>query len=215
MTAMRLLPWALAALVTLAGAAPAAAHVQVIPATAAPDDAVKWEVLVPNEDEVPTTKVELAIPPGVIPFSYKDEPGWRRSLTLKKDGSVRSIVWRGRLRPHGFASFEFLASTPPGEGELAWKAIQTYQGGKKVRWIEPPEGESPAAVTTVSERFPAQNAGGEGESAPAEAAQPVAEEAPADGDGSDSTARWLAAGALAAALVALAVALLRRPRGGS
>jgi Domain of unkown function (DUF1775) len=215
MTTARLLTCAVIAMTAVvAGVAPAAAHVQVIPSTAAPDDAVKWEVLVPNEDEAPTTKVELAIPPGVIPFSYQDVPGWRRSLTLKKDGSVRSIVWRGRLRPHSFASFEFLASTPPTEGELAWKAIQTYQGGRKVRWIEPADGENPAAFTTVSKRFPAQNAGGEGSGETA-AAEPAATETSADGDGSDTTARWLAAGALAAALAALAVALLRRPRGGS
>jgi hypothetical protein len=205
-----------AALVTAASASSAAAHIQVTPTTAAPDDAVKWDVLVPNEDDSATVEVELAIPAGVIPFSYRDEPGWRRSLTMKKDGSVRSIVWRGQLRPTSFASFEFLASTPPSEGEIAWKAIQTYAGGRKVRWIEPAGGESPAAFTTVSKRYPAQNAGGEGDGAASAGGEAAATtESSADGgssDGSDSTARWLAAGALAAALAALAVAIFRRPR---
>ena len=216
MSPSRLLACAIVAgLVTAASASSAAAHIQVTPSTAAPDDAVRWDVLVPNEDDAPTTEVELAIPAGVIPFSYRDEPGWRRSLTMKKDGSVRSIVWRGRIRPHSFASFEFLASTPPSEGEIAWKAIQTYQGGRKVRWIEPAEGESPAAFTTVSKRFPAQNAGGEGDGAASAGGETASTETAGDGsssDSSDSTARWLAAGALAAALAALAIAIFRRPR---
>ena len=206
--------------VLVTGTAPAAAHVQVRPATAAPEDAVLFEVMVPNERENRTVALELAVPEGVLPFSYEDTPGWRRTLTLNPNQSIRSIVWRGRLRADGFARFGFLASTPPQEGEIAWKAVQTYADGRKVRWIEPPDGEQPAPVTMVSERFPRQDAGGE---APGEASSGQAEtpaepqtEMAADGSressGSDTTARWLAAAALAAALAALALALLRRPR---
>jgi uncharacterized protein YcnI len=216
MTALRLLTCVLATGVLIAaGVTPAAAHIQVRPATAAPDDAVAWEVIVPNERDRLTTKVELAVPPGVIPFSYLEAPGWSRSLTRKKDGSTRSIVWRGRLRPDGFASFAFLASTPPSEGEIEWKTIQTYDDGKKVRWIEPAGGESPAAVTTVSKQFPPQNAGGEGSTSEAASSAPAAAASDSGGDGSDSTARWLAAGALVAALAALALSLLRRTRGNT
>jgi uncharacterized protein YcnI len=199
-------------LATLAlGAAPAAAHIQVRPNTAAPDDTVLWEVLVPNEREQSTTRVEVAIPPGVIPFSYAETPGWRRSLTLEPDDSVGSITWRGRLRSDGFARFAFLASTPPKDGEIAWKAIQTYDDGQKVRWIGPPDSETPAALTAVAARYPKQNAGGEGEGETA-AATPAASESTAedDGDESDSTARWLAGAALAVAIAGLVLAVLRR-----
>ncbi len=83
-----------------------------------------------------------------------------------------------------------------------------------MRWIEPPDGEYPAAVTTVSERFPRQDAGGEAAGgAEAQSGQPQApdeNEAEESSDGSDGTARWLAAAALVAALASLAVALLRR-----
>ena len=216
MTALRLLTCGLiTGLLLAAGVTPAAAHIQVRPTTAAPDDAVAWEVIVPNERDRLTTKVELAVPPGVIPFSYLEAPGWRRSLTKKKDGSARSIVWRGRLRRDGFANFVFLASTPPNEGEIEWKAIQTYDDGKKVRWIEPPGGESPAAVTTISNRFPPQNAGGEGPTSQAASPASAAAASTSDGDSSDSTARWLAAGALAAALAALVLSILRWRRGNT
>jgi uncharacterized protein YcnI len=210
--------------VALLAAPPSAAHVQVRPTTAAPDDAVLFEVMVPNERENRTVSLELAVPKGVLPFSYEETPGWRRSLKLNPNQSIRSIVWRGTMPSDGFTRFGFLASTPPGEGEIAWKAVQTYDDGRKVRWIEPPDGEQPAAVTTVSDRFPRQDAGGEapgeassGEAqAPAEAAaEPEAMDEEMEGsggsDGSDTTARWLAAGALAAALLSLALVVMRRP----
>jgi uncharacterized protein YcnI len=205
----------LAALLVVLMAPAAAAHVQVRPATAAPEDPVLFEVLAPNERDERTIEIELAIPSGVIPFSYGDAPGWRRSLRLNQDESVRSIVWRGRLRPDGFARFAFLASTPSREGDIAWKAIQTYEDGRKVRWIGAPGSEEPAAVTTVAKRFPRQNAGGEGEGGTA-SAPPAATTAESDsGDGSDSTARWLAAAALVAAVASLALSLFRRRRSSS
>jgi uncharacterized protein YcnI len=218
----RALTAALICLVLLLAAAtpPAAAHVQVRPTTAAPDDAVLFEVLVPNERSNRTVELELAVPTGVIPFSYEETPGWRRSLTLKRDQSIRSIVWRGRLRSDGFARFGFLASTPPREGEIQWKAIQTYDDGRKVRWIEPPDGENPAALTTVSERFPRQDVGGEAagraetpSGQPQTSAENQSDES--SGDGSDGTARWLAAAALVAALASLAIALLGRRHGST
>jgi uncharacterized protein YcnI len=202
----------IAAVLALGIVAPSAsAHIQVRPSTAAPDDAVLFEVLVPNERERGTAEVELAIPAGVIPFSYQDAPGWRRSLTLNQDESVRSIVWRGRLRSDGFARFSFLASTPSSEGQVAWKAIQTYDDGRKVRWIGAPDGDNPAAVTTVSKRYPKQNAGGEsdGGTEPAQEPGSASESSAAGGDGSDSTARWLAAAALAAALASLVLVIAR------
>ena len=118
-----------------------------------------------------------------------------------------------------FARFSFLASTPPGEGPIAWKAIQTYSNGVKNRWIGPAGSESPAAVTTVSKRFPKQNAGGEGDETAQAGATGTASAAGGDDpsddaseDESDDTARWLGAAALAVALVSLAIVLLRRRR---
>ena len=71
-------------LLMVAGPRPASAHVEVVPTTAAPDDAVLFEVRVPNERDQSTVKVELQVPPNVIPFSYEDTPGWTRTLTKKK-----------------------------------------------------------------------------------------------------------------------------------
>ncbi|UUY06112.1 DUF1775 domain-containing protein [Svornostia abyssi] len=189
-------------------AAPAAAHVQVRPAEAAPGDPVLWTVLVPNEQDVATTRVELAIPDGVLPFAYEPLPGWTRRVTKNPDQSTRSVVWTGRLEPEEVLSTQFLATTPDAEGSISWKAIQTYADGKKVRWIGGPDTEEPAAVTQITASAPRENAGGEAaaaEATPAGAAEQEQEQEDEGGDG-------LAIAALAVGLLALVVsgvALLR------
>lgn len=189
----------------LALAAPAAAHIQVRPALAAPGDPVLWTVLVPSEERSGTARVELAVPKDVLAFSYEDVPGWTRTTTPNADGSVRSIVWRGRTAGDGLATFRFLASTPEREGPIAWKAIQTYRDGEVVRWIGSATSETPASVTTISRTAPRENAGGEGgDRAPAAAVT-----SDADGGGPDWIARALA---LAALVLVLGRALSARRR---
>jgi uncharacterized protein YcnI len=201
--ARRVLALALAALGPVLAAAPASAHLQVRPARAAPGDAVLWTVLVPSEDESGTREVQLAVPDGVMPFSYEHEAGWTRRLQTSPDGSVRAIVWRGRTSSDGLATFRFLASTPERAGPIAWRAIQTYRHGAVARWIGSAGSEFPAAVTAVSTSVPRENAGGEaggGAAAPPAAARPD----------------WLARGlALVALLAAAATVLARRRRLGS
>lgn len=197
---------AVAVAVALA-AAPAGAHVQVRPAEAAPGDPVLWTVLVPNEREVATTRVELAIPAGVLPFAYEPLPGWTRRVTKNPDQSTRSVVWTGRLEPEEVLATQFLATTPDAEGPVSWKAVQTYADGQKVRWIGGPDTEEPAAVTEITASAPRENAGGEAaaaEATPADAASP-------DREGGDG----LAIAALAVGLLALIVsgAALLKARG--
>jgi len=207
----RLLVVALAVVAGTLSGAPAAAHVQVRPAQAAPGDPVLWTVLVPSEQKTGTRQVELAVPRDVLPFSYEDAPGWTRRLRMGADGSVRTIVWRGRTSSDGLATFRFLASTPERTGAIAWKAIQTYRDGALVRWIGSAGSEHPASITTVSTSAARENAGGErgggvGRSAPATASPPPAA---AVGGGPDWIARGLGLAALLAAAAAM-IAVRRR-----
>ncbi|WP_053227889.1 DUF1775 domain-containing protein [Solirubrobacter soli] len=147
----RLLIAVVAALVL---AEPAAAHIQVRPALAAPGDPVLFEVIVPGERDARTTEVTVQVPKDVLPFSFEASPGWTRTNTLARDGSIATVTWKGKLDEDGFARFAFLASTPEQEGEIVWKAIQTYDDGSVVRWIGAPESDNPAAVTTISAAAP-------------------------------------------------------------
>lgn len=214
------------ALVAAAAVGTASAHVQVRPTEAAPGDPVLWEVIVPGERDEGTTKVELAFPKGVIPFSYERTPGWSRTVRENEDGSARSVVWEGRSASDGFTRFAFLASTPETEGTLSWKALQTYEGGDVVRWIGSSDSEFPAATTRVAKDVATQNAGGEsgggdggadrgGASSETAAAATGGASAPPtedEDDDSDVLPIVLGAGGLVTGLLALGVAVSSRRR---
>lgn len=190
----------LAAGAALAAAPAAAAHIQVSPAEAAPGDAVKVTLLVPNEEDNATTRVELKIPAEVLPFSYEDTPGWTRKVVAASNGSVDKLVWTGSLPAEGFVEFSFLAAMPEKAGDVSWKALQVYAGGETVRWIGPPGSEQPAAATKVAEGVPLQNAGGENaaeggssDTTPTETTAPAAETtaaAPASSSGGGDDNDW-------------------------
>jgi uncharacterized protein YcnI len=166
-----------AAVAALVAAPAASAHVQVRPALAAPGDPVLFQVIVPNERDASTTEVTLQIPKDVLPFSFEEPAGWTRENKEGADGSLESVTWKGELAEDGFARFSFLASTPEQEGEIAWKAVQTYDDGSVSRWIGAPDSDNPAAVTRISADAPRENAGGEG--AEAEGGEPAATATPA------------------------------------
>jgi uncharacterized protein YcnI len=203
---------ALAAAAGVAAAAPAAAHVQVRPVRTAPGDVVLWTVLAPSERDAGTRAVELAVPQGVLAYSFEDAAGWTRRLRMRADGSVRSIVWRGRTRADGLATFRFLASTPEREGAIAWKAVQTYRDGVAVRWIGSAESQHPAATTIVSRAGSREDPGGDGDGG-AGAGGGAAPTAIAAGgaDGADWLARGLAAAALLAAASTAMISVRRSP----
>jgi uncharacterized protein YcnI len=139
----------------------AGAHIQVIPSIVAPDDPVKFTVVVPGEQEDSTTTVDLKMPAGLLPFSYEETPGWTRKLVMAANGAVDRVVWSGKLPKDGFVEFSFLAGTPEKPGTLDFKALQTYADGSVVRWIGAPKSDHPAPVVQVQKDAPRQNAGGE------------------------------------------------------
>ena len=125
-----------AGLVALAvTAAPAAAHIQVRPTLVAPGDPVLFQLIVPNEKDAHTVEVTLQVPKDVLPFSFEEPAGWKRTNQLAADQSIETVTWKGKLEQDGFAQFSFLASTPDTEGDITWKAIQKYDDGSTVRWI--------------------------------------------------------------------------------
>lgn len=199
------------------GAATASAHIQVSPIEAAPDDAVKFTILVPGERAPKwTKKVVLKVPKGVLVYSFEATAGWTRHTVLAKDKSVDQIVWEGHLAPDGFVEFSFLGATPGKAGTLTWKALQYYDDGQVIRWIGPPSSEQPAPQTKLDPSVPVEDAGGEGaaKATSTPAAEPVAETAVAATTSSSGDTDWLARGvaiaALIAALATLGTVLFRR-----
>ena len=127
------------------------------------------------------------------------------------------------IRPGEFDEFgvSFRVPETPGES-LLFPSLQTYSNGEVVRWVDPdPEGETPApqvAVLPPAEEEEAaagetttEEAAGTGETGTEEIGAAPAAAAEED-DSTATVAIILAIAGLVAGLIALAVALFRKPR---
>jgi uncharacterized protein YcnI len=197
----------------VATALPAAAHVTVSSPDASPGGFGKLVVRVPSEsDTAHTTKVAVTLPADT-PFAFvstKPHPGWTVATTertldepVEAEGftltkAVATVTWTATgsgIGPGEFDEFEISAGPFPSTVDtLTLPATQTYSDGTVVTWDQPTtegadEPEHPAPTLALA---------GEATTDPSTSE---------DIDGSDAVARWLAGGALVAALAALVVAL--------
>jgi uncharacterized protein YcnI len=162
---------ALAALaLMIAGVAPAAAHVDVLPREVAQGEALEFTVRVPTERNLPTTEVRIDFPTQVTVFSFAaPPPGWTMRPLRGPDQRFSGVIYSGGRIPVGqYADFRVLG-TPFESGSARWKARQTYADGKVKPWTAAPEkpggaiSESgpttpgPAAIVTIAE--PGQTVG--------------------------------------------------------
>lgn len=144
----------------------AAAHVAVQPGEAPAKGFVVENIIVPTEEEnASTTKVAVKFPPGFAEVSYEPVPGWRVKVAKTKlaapittdEGDklteqVSQITWSGgKIAPGEFQAFPVSLEIPDKAGTtLTFKAIQTYDNGKVVRWIGLPTGDSPAPQVKIT-----------------------------------------------------------------
>lgn len=194
--------------VALLAAAPAAAHVDVLPTAAPHGEAREFTIRVPTERDLPTTRVRVEFPPQVTVFSLgPPPPDWSVRGIRAPDGRLRAVVYTGgRIPPGRYADFSVLG-TPFELGTALWKADQTYADGQVKRWTGPPATEEATAVETGPEE--------PGPAAAVEVVEPgsVAEEgaaaAPGGEDAGSGAAIWLGVIAIGiAALAALGVGML-------
>ncbi len=158
------------ALLTLAGVA--WAHVTVNPHTAQQGGYTKVSFRVPNErDNAATTQLEVNLPTDhpIASVQTRAVPGWTSTVqktTLAKpittdDGqvteAVSKITWTsGKIPPGSFEEFDVsMGPLPTDTDQLAFKALQTYDNGQVVRWIDTtpagaPEPDHPAPVLTLT-----------------------------------------------------------------
>jgi periplasmic copper chaperone A len=144
----------------------AGAHVTLQPQEGAAGAFVVENVRVPNEDEqAGTTKVSVEFPPGFAEVSFEPVQGWKVDVKKTKlaqpittdEGDklteqVSQVTWSGgRIGPGEFQDFPVSLQLPDKAGStLTFKAVQTYDNGKVVRWIGPPDAEEPAPQVKVT-----------------------------------------------------------------
>ncbi len=150
----------------------ASAHVTANPGTAQQGSFTKISFRVPNErDTASTSRLEVSLPTEhpIAFVSTRAVPGWTSTVqktTLStpitaSDGQVSEVVskitWTGgKISPGTFEDFDVsLGPLPTDTDELVFKALQTYDNGEVVRWIDTapegaPEPEHPAPVLTLT-----------------------------------------------------------------
>jgi uncharacterized protein YcnI len=156
------------------GTLPASAHVTVTPPSAPKGGVQVLSFNVPNEEaSANTVKLEVTVPTKYpIAFvSYQPMSGWDvavQKTTLAKpvksdDGdvteAVSKITWTataGGLAPGQFDLFTISAGPLPTKPkQLTFKAVQTYDNGEVVSWIQQavkgaPEPEHPAPTLVLT-----------------------------------------------------------------
>lgn len=222
---------ATAAACVLALAAPAHAHVTVNPDEAEQGGYTTLGIKVPNErDNASTVGIELHLDPDhpVASVMPQPVPGWDVEVEtaeleepLEAHGGRLTeapsvVTWSGgEIEPGTFQQFPLsVGPLPEDTDRMVFKAIQTYDSGEVVRWIEEPadggEPDFPAAVLSLAAGDGGHHGGGSdaGESGEENAEESEESEnaaadsqgsessreaaASSDGSGSDTTARVLA-----------------------
>lgn len=138
------------------------AHVSVQPGEAPAGSYSQLSFRVPNEtDNSDTTQVKVQVPVDhpIVSISIEPVPGWtvatkksKLATPIKSDDgeiteAVSEITWSGgKIAPGEYQNFNISAGPLPANVDsLTFKAIQTYDDGTEVAWIEEskPGGDEP------------------------------------------------------------------------
>ncbi len=178
-----------------------------------------FSVRVPSETSGTTTNaIEVRVPDGVEVLRIEPKPGWTYELTKGDGDKITAIKWTAEgkgLEVTEFTEFRFQGKVGADATELNWKAYQTYADGSKVDWVEAADGQYPASVTVVTAGTGGSDHG-HGASAGTTTPDQPADQASGQSDtvaaGSNSVDRGLAIAALALGVIAVIIALVRKPR---
>jgi uncharacterized protein YcnI len=140
----------------------ASAHVTVWPRSAARGAFERYVVRVPNERNVPTTRVEIHFPAEMRISSFLEVAGWQLQVLTDSAGKITGAVWTGSLPAKRFIEFPFIGVNPKEGDRVVFTATQTYEGGEVVQWSGPEGSKTPASVTTLTDRPAAGSAAGTG-----------------------------------------------------
>jgi uncharacterized protein YcnI len=125
------------------------AHAVVYPKQSVAGRYEKYVLRVPNERDVPTTRVEIHFPPGLRVEAFADVPGWELQVITDSAKAITGAIWTGTLPAKRFVEFPFEAANPKSDVQLAWPTYQTYSNGERVEWTGPEHTKTPASVTVI------------------------------------------------------------------
>jgi periplasmic copper chaperone A len=215
------------AVALVATATGAAAHVTVQPGAAEQGGFSALSFRVPTERaDAATTSFEVTFPAEqpLAFVSVKPHPGWSyqvKKATLAEPidahgtqitDAVSVVTWTAdnaasAIKPGEYDEFSVSVGYLPEDNQMVFKAVQTYDSGEVVRWIEQAaegadEPEHPAPVLALTAAQAAQD------TSTTSAAEASGETEPVAATGADNTGTWLGGAALVVSLIAAGLAWL-------
>ena len=136
-------------------ALPVSAHVTVNPSQSTTEAWETYQVRIPVEKDVDTTKVTIKIPENVEYKMYEPVAGWKTTTTTDDNDKVVTITWEAEseetaIKAGQYREFTFRAQNPKEAGDIAWDAFQYYADGSIVEWTGDSDSELPHSITSIA-----------------------------------------------------------------
>lgn len=124
-------------------------HIRIYPNESQQGAREKYTMRVPNEKQVPSSKIVGEFPEGLQVYDFEFKPGWQ--IEFKKDdkGKIIGATWTGKMMPYEFVEFGMLGINPKEGTELVWKFTQYYDDGTKEEFTGPVGSRLPSPVVTL------------------------------------------------------------------
>src|SRR6476646_6502204 len=95
----------LAVVLVLLVASMASAHLRIYPTESTVGAREKYTMRVPNEKQVPSSKIEGEFPVGLQVYDFEFKPGWKIDLKKDEKGNIVGATWTGTMQPYEFVEF--------------------------------------------------------------------------------------------------------------
>ena len=124
-------------------------HIRIAPTESTAGAREKYTMRVPNEKQVPCSKIEGEFPAGLDIYDFEFKPGWKIDFKKNDKGKIVGATWTGKMMPYEFVEFGMLGINPKEATEMAWKFVQYYDDGTKEEFTGPVGSRLPSPVVTL------------------------------------------------------------------
>jgi uncharacterized protein YcnI len=135
--------------VILVSSSIAFAHIRIAPTESTAGAREKYTMRVPNEKQVPCSKIEGEFPAGLDIYDFEFKPGWKIDFKKNDKGKIIGAIWTGKMMPYEFVEFGMLGINPKESTDLVWKFVQYYDDGTKEEFTGPAGSRLPSPVVTL------------------------------------------------------------------
>ena len=124
-------------------------HIRIAPTESTAGAREKYTMRVPNEKQVPCSKIEGEFPSGLDIYDFEFKPGWKIDFKKNDKGKIIGATWIGKMMPYEFVEFGMLGINPKEATDMVWKFVQYYDDGTKEEFTGPVGSRLPSPVVTL------------------------------------------------------------------